>query len=140
MSKSLEWRQIPPQKFIFSSKQTETQAVACGTGSPGAGLARVTRSPGPLTAGHPRVPCGDSHPHFPLRTGTDPPSLAECFKARGRGSGAHPGDHAPFHDPAISEFPAPSSHTSEKYFPLRRSSSWCGKWLSSWESGQVVLL
>lgn len=86
MSKSLEWWQIPPQKFIFLQNKEEHKLQHEGLAVQGVGLARVTRSPGSPAVGHLWAPFGDSHPHFPPAIGTFPPKLAEYFKALGQGS------------------------------------------------------
>lgn len=107
MSKSPEWWQIPPQKFIFLQNKKKHKLQRAGPAAQGVGLARVTRSPGPPAVGHPPVLFGDSHPHFPLDTGTFPPRVAEYFKARGHGWGSHPDDRSPLPSPALRTPPAP---------------------------------
>lgn len=72
----------PTPEVHFSSKQKETQAAVCRTGSPGVGLARVTRSPGPPAVWHPRASFGDSRPHFPWTLGCFLPSWLSISKLR----------------------------------------------------------
>lgn len=93
MSKSLEWWQIPPQKFIFLQNKKKHKLQHAGPAAQEWGWPGSPTAPGHCHG----APTGDvwgQPPSFHPNIGAFPPKLAKWLKARGRCLGAHPGDRS----------------------------------------------